>query len=348
MDVVLEIADTFVGDYVYANLLPVRPSPYGLADGSSNATAGDQVFSTWTYTPATDYFALEPSEYAYQSAWPRDNIWRQALSLYLIVWFFGILLYFIFATLSYAFVFDKKTLQHPKYLRNQMTLEIKQTMGAMPGMSFCTMLMMLLEVRGYTKLYDTCADAPFGAYTWLQFPFFILFTDFGIYWIHRWLHHPLIYKRLHKPHHKWIMPTPFASHAFHPLDGFAQSVPYHVFPLIFPLQKIAFLALFIIVNVWTILIHDGEFVSDNPVINGAACHSIHHLAFNYNYGQYTTLWDRLGGSYRKPDASMFIKEENMSKKQWEKQSKEMEKMVKLVEGEDDRSYDPTPDTKKTK
>lgn len=33
---------------------------------------------------------------------------------------------------------------------------------------------------------------------------FLLFTDYCIYWVHRWLHIPFIYRRLHKPHHKWI------------------------------------------------------------------------------------------------------------------------------------------------
>ncbi|KAF3769664.1 hypothetical protein M406DRAFT_343800 [Cryphonectria parasitica EP155] len=348
MDVVLEVLDTFGVDYIYATLYPAHPASYNFQNPPANQSIDQQVFSTWVYKPSTEYFSLEPSKYAYMSAWPRDNIFRQALSLFFIVWLFGFLLYFAFASLSYCFVFDKKTMEHPKYLRNQIGLEIKQTLAALPGMSVCTTVMMLLEVRGYCKLYDVFEDAPFPGYNWIQYPFFIMFTDFCIYWIHRWLHHPLIYKRLHKPHHKWIMPTPFASHAFHPLDGFAQSLPYHIFPLIFPLQKVAFLLLFVIVNIWTILIHDGEFVSDNPVINGAACHSIHHLAFNYNYGQYTTLWDRLGGSYRKPDRAMFDKEKNMSKEQWEKQSREMEKIVKVVEGEDDRSYEPKIENKKTR
>lgn len=261
---------------------------------------------------------------------------------------FGVLLYFVFASLSYFFIFDKKTFEHPKYLRNQIKLEMKQTMESMPLMSVCFAPFMVAEVRGYSKAYDQAHEAPFPAYNWIQFPLFLMFTDFCIYWIHRGLHHPLIYKRLHKPHHKWIMPTPFASHAFHPLDGFAQGVPYHIFIFLFPLQKIAFVCLFVFINFWTILIHDGEFVSDNPVVNGAACHSIHHLAFNYNYGQYTTLWDRLGGSYRKPDRSMFNKQENMSQEQWEKQSKEMEKMVQEVEGSDDRSYLEPSENKKTK
>ena len=33
---------------------------------------------------------------------------------------------------------------------------------------------------------------------------YLLFTDYCIYWIHRWLHLPFLYKAFHKPHHKWI------------------------------------------------------------------------------------------------------------------------------------------------
>jgi lathosterol oxidase len=54
------------------------------------------------------------------------------------------------------------------------------------------------------------------------------------------------------------------------------------------------------------------YVVSHPWINSAAHHTVHHLEFNYNYGkddsifdtfsgQYFTLWDRIGGSYRRPD-----------------------------------------------
>jgi lathosterol oxidase len=197
---------------------------------------------------------------------------------------------------------------------------------------------MLAEVRGYSKLYDSLSEAPFPLYNILQFPFFILFTDFFIYWIHRGLHHRSVYKSLHKPHHKWIVPTPYASHAFHPVDGFAQSVPYHLFPFVFPLQKFAFIGLFGFINFWTIFIHDGEYYANSPIINGAACHTGHHLYFNVNYGQFTTLWDRLGGSYREPNPELFKKETKMTKDIWEKQASEMDNIVKEVEGDDDRGY----------
>lgn len=65
---------------------------------------------------------------------------------------------------------------------------------------------------------------------------------------------------------------------------------------------------------------------------------MHHLYFNYNYGQFTTLWDRLGGSYRQPNDELFRRESKMSKVEWERQSREMESVVRSVEGDDDRRY----------
>lgn len=266
-------------------------------------------------------------------------------SLFSVYRIFGLVVYFICATASYVFIFDKTTFQHPKYLKNQVRQEILQTMKSLPIMAIFTVPFFLLEVRGYANLYDDAADAPFQLYNLIQFPLFIVFTDFFIYWIHRGLHHPRVYRTLHKPHHKWIMPSPFASHAFHPLDGWSQSVPYHVFPFIFPLQKFAYVILFGFINLWTVFIHDGEYVANSPVINGAACHTMHHLYFNYNYGQFTTLWDRLGGSYRKPNDELFRRETKMGKKEWERQVKEMETVVKQVEGADDRSYDASEEKK---
>lgn len=259
---------------------------------------------------------------------------------------FGLVTYFIFATASYVFIFDKRTMNHPKFLKNQIRLEIAQTLRSIPFMSLITAPVFVLEVRGYSKLYDTFDEGPGLWYDILQFPLFIAFTDFWIYWIHRGLHHPSVYKTLHKPHHKWIMPTPFSSHAFHPLDGFAQSIPYHVYPFLFPLQKVASVVLFIGVNIWTVLIHDGEYLTDNPIINGAACHSLHHSKFEVNYGQFFTFLDRLCGSYRKPDPYLFEKEQKMSTKTWAREAKEVDALVLEVEGTDDRSYEP--ETKKEK
>ncbi|KAK9380795.1 uncharacterized protein V2V93DRAFT_369597 [Kockiozyma suomiensis] len=343
MDIVLEATDKYVFDSIYATLFPVPAAVHSVIQASVPSSELFEVLLknlSLSYIPAEPYeFTLfPPGQEAYLSTVARSNVYRQTLSLFLITWFFGVALYFFFASLSFFFIFDKRSMEHPKFLKNQIRLEIHQALTAMPLMSLLTVPWFLAEIHGYGKLYWDPLE--YGKkYLYLQYPLFIAFTDFGIYPIHRGLHHPLLYKRLHKPHHKWIVPTPFASHAFHPVDGYLQSLPYHFFPFIFPLHKLAYLILFSFINIWTILIHDGEYITQNPAINGSACHTIHHLYFNYNYGQFTTLWDRIGNSYRLPDKTLLDREQKMSKSTWKNQSKEVETIVKDVELDDDRTYD---------
>ncbi|KAF3935570.1 hypothetical protein ABW19_dt0203187 [Dactylella cylindrospora] len=344
MDMVLSLCDTLALDRLYATIMPAETisSPQDVFV-YHNQTAGGNF--TTKVSPAIvgtafdsavqleQLIGLIPGKYAELSSLSRDDPIRQFISLFLITWIFGTLLYFVSSTLSYIFVFDKDTFKHPKFLKNQIREEIKVSLAAHPGMSLLTAPFFLIEVRGHTKMFDD--PYKYGSlYFYLQFPIFIIFTDALIYLIHRGLHHPSIYRYLHKSHHKWIMPSPYAAHAFHPVDGWAQSLPYHFFPLVLPLWKYAYVALFVFVNIWTVMIHDGEYVANSPIINGAACHTMHHLYFNYNYGQFTTFWDRLGGSYRAPNIELFYKETKMGKAELDRQVKEMEKMVKEVEGDD--------------
>ena len=90
----------------------------------------------------------------------------------------------------------------------------------------------------------------------LSVPLFLFVTDMFIYFIHRGLHHPLVYRRIHKPHHTYRWTTPYSSHAFAPLDGFSQGVPYYIFTFIFPFHNWLWLVMFLFVNFWTISIHD--------------------------------------------------------------------------------------------
>lgn len=58
-------------------------------------------------------------------------------------------------------------------------------------------------------------------------------------------------------------------------------------------------------SLWSVCIHDGDYrVPDSlkHIINGSAHHTEHHLLHVYNYGQFFTLWDKIGGSFRPPSA----------------------------------------------
>ncbi|KAG2157889.1 C5-sterol desaturase [Suillus bovinus] len=283
MDLVLHLADDYLLDNAWARLLPLNDN---LVHSSANFTS--------------------IMHHVQQSAWPRDYIPRQIISL-IVINLVGVhFLYFLFAWLSYKFIFNHEMMRHPRFLENQVKLEIQSSLQAFPVMTILTLPWFQAEVMGYSQLYDNVEDYGW-TYFVLSIPFFLIFTDYGIYWIHRLLHHPSVYKTLHKTHHKWIVPTPFASHAFHPVDGYLQSVPYHLFVFLFPLHRWLYLGLFVFVNFWTIIIHDSDMITGHALetmINGPAHHTLHHLYFTVNYGQYFTWADRVSGSYRQPESSL--------------------------------------------
>ncbi|KAI8827035.1 uncharacterized protein EV422DRAFT_490695 [Fimicolochytrium jonesii] len=219
----------------------------------------------------------------------RDNPVRQCLSLWLVALVGVNLLYFSFSTLSYYFLFDHRLMQHPKFLKNQIRKEITLSVTSFPITAAVTVPWFYYEVNGYSKLYYKVEDYGWP-YLVASIVMFLAFTDCCIYWIHRFEHHPKLYSWLHKQHHAWKVSTPFASFAFHPLDGYFQSIPYHLFVYMVPMHVYAYLLAFVLVQFWTISIHDGAYFTQSTVLNSTAHHTVHHLEFNYNFGQYTTLW----------------------------------------------------------
>ncbi|KAJ8517089.1 hypothetical protein ONZ45_g5679 [Pleurotus djamor] len=320
MDLVLEICDHFLLDKVWASVVPLSAfaqSPEALHALNVSTSALPLVASTkWsTFVSRLPHPPLPMDEMKsiYSSAalpavsaWPRDYIPRQLISLTVITYIGIHVLYFLFAWISYKFIFNHDMMRHPRFLKDQVKLEIQCSLRAFPGMIALTLPWFQGEVMGYSRLYNNVEDYGWF-YLFASVPLYLVFTDYGIYWIHRILHVPAIYKYIHKPHHKWIIPTPFASHAFHFVDGYAQSLPYHIFIYVFPLHRLLHLVLFVLVNFWSIFIHDSDMITGHPlekIINGPAHHTLHHIYFTVNYGQYFTWADRWGGSYRQPESSL--------------------------------------------
>jgi Delta7-sterol 5-desaturase len=91
MDVVLEAFDLLMGDRLYAAALPVSlntsPSFSSFIEETNNTLGLFGDAQSYVYKPATSYAHIEPSKYAYMSAWPRDNVYRQCFSLFVITWY---------------------------------------------------------------------------------------------------------------------------------------------------------------------------------------------------------------------------------------------------------------------
>lgn len=335
MDIVLEGLDNHGFDSLWAWLLPLRipisdaqraaaAGGHKLLPSASASAAATLKFlqSALPTTASSSLAALgtllpdpqlsqnsQLEQWTTVSAWPRDDWRRQTVSLTIFTLVGIHIMYFLIAGASYKWLFDHRMMQHPRFIKGQIRMEIKMSLIAFPTLTALTVPWFIMEVRGWSMCYENIADGPWGGGAWgyayllASAAFFLWFTDLAIYFVHRWEHHPSVYKRIHKPHHRWVIPTPWASHAFHPLDGYAQSLPYHIFIFLFPLHKMVYLGLFLFVNLWTILIHDSDMIVDHPlenVINGPAHHTLHHLYFTCNYGQYFTWADKYWDSYRQP------------------------------------------------
>lgn len=167
MDLVLEYCDEYAFDAAYAYLFP--------APGTSSPSPSVSLNATLS--------ALKSGERAV-SRLARDAIPRQLASLFVVALTAAMVLYFIFCSLSYYFVYDRRLEHHPKFLKNQIRQEIISSMIAAPVIDVLTLPWFLGEVRGYSKLYDS-VDEMGWAYFAFSAVWFLLFTDFMIYWIHR-------------------------------------------------------------------------------------------------------------------------------------------------------------------
>lgn len=91
MDIILELWDTFIGDRLYAAALPASLSSSISLPGFANAANSTMALfgspEPFVYEQATQMIYLEPSKYAYLSAWPRNNVYRQFTSFFLITWY---------------------------------------------------------------------------------------------------------------------------------------------------------------------------------------------------------------------------------------------------------------------
>jgi len=241
---------------------------------------------------------LLPPEYHNTVYWP-----THMFCCFLFLCISGIIFYLSLAGGSYYFFFVRGKKNYfpttlPEDISKQVKHEISIALRHIPGMAVITAPVAFGITRGYSKIYYS-VDEYGWVYFFFSIPSFLFFTDMLIYYIHRGLHWGPLYKYIHKTHHTYRYTTPFSSHAFHFLDGTAQACPYFIFVYLFPMHDILFGIMFFFVNAWTISIHDQvDFSGQLSFINSTGHHTIHHTEFNYNYGQYFTLWDRINGTHR--------------------------------------------------
>ena len=139
-------------------------------------------------------------------------------------------------------------------------------------------------------------------------PYFIFSTlmlivlhDAWFYWSHRLIHHPKLFRRVHREHHKSHNPTPWTAYSFDPAEAVVNAI---YLPLVLLLIPSSAMAIFIFINHMMIrnaIGHCGyelfpSWRNGRPVFDWMTTvthHDLHHEQAGWNYGLYFTWWDRL-------------------------------------------------------
>lgn len=164
-------------------------------------------------------------------------------------------------------------------------------------------------LRHYTRFY-THIDQYGLPWLLVSIPLSLLIHDAYFYWMHRLMHHPRIYRRVHLLHHRSINPSPWAAYAFHPSEAVLEAGILPLLLISMPMHPISFFA-FITLMLWfNVYGHLGyeifpKSLYKHPLgrwLNSSIYHNQHHERFTGNYGLYFTFWDRLMGTLRADSA----------------------------------------------
>jgi Delta7-sterol 5-desaturase len=218
---------------------------------------------------------------------------------------FGFSFWGVFVHLSYHYYFVRHRNRYvPDYRESADQLRDARQWSLLNilGNTLLLLPIQLLIVSNWSRLYLDVDE--FGwPYLAISSIGAVAFAETGIYWAHRLLHVPPLYRWLHAVHHRFREPNPTAAYAFNPADSFFQSLPYHVYVFIVPTHFWVYFSLYIFSSFWTVMIHDRvRYVPAGlaSIVNHTGCHTVHHWCYRYNYGNYFTFWDKLCGTYCDP------------------------------------------------
>ena len=169
---------------------------------------------------------------------------------------------------------------------------------------------LLLWQRGYTKVY---LDPQAYGWAWLPASLVLSFLIHEIYyyWVHRWMHRPQVFRKVHRVHHSSRIPTPWTAFSFHPLESLLLALIFPAIIMVMPMHPVVIILQLVLMTVSSVINHlDIEIYPKwfsrsiaGKWLIGSTHHSRHHTHVNYNYGLHFTFLDELHGTeWRQPAA----------------------------------------------
>lgn len=204
---------------------------------------------------------------------------------------------------------------------NRITWEVVYSFRSMLIFGLNAGMVAVLYLAGWTKLDLTLPQTAWD-WTYVAFSFLLLVFahDTYFYWTHRAMHHPLLFRRVHRIHHLSTNPTPWAAYSFSVPEAFVQAWVVPIMIVLVPLNPIALISFGVYRHFFSILGHSGheifpKWFMRSPLayfFNTNTHHHQHHEVFNANYGLYFNFWDRFMGTNHERYAERFEEVVNRS------------------------------------
>lgn len=234
----------------------------------------------------------------------KDNI------LYFLPFVSNLMRYFLIAGIPFLIFyiwFPKKFIKDKVQTRvardKDFWREISHSLVTMFVLSCNVVVLLLTPIRGFTQIYE---DPMTYGFWWLPFSILVamILHDTYFYWMHRIIHHPTLFRKLHLVHHKSTNPTPWAALSFNLGEAILESLVIPFIVLLVPMHPIAMFAFSIISFAFNVYGHLGFEIMPRwfrhsflfEILNTSVHHNLHHEKFKGNYGLYFRVWDRLVGT----------------------------------------------------
>ncbi|XOV92201.1 MAG: DUF2147 domain-containing protein [Bacteroidota bacterium] len=236
-----------------------------------------------------------------------DTLLNEFLSAYGKIIIIDFLRYFIPASTSFLlfWILLKKVLNHRFIQSNwpktsKLWFEFRYSLSTVLIFATIGTGVHLANQKGYFHIYKDIQE-----YGWMYFVLslviMLVFHDTYFYWTHRWMHHPKVYKYVHKVHHMSTNPSPWAAYSFHPFEAIVQAMVLPIMLTFMPVHGLAlliFLTYMILRNVHGHLgfeLFPKSFITAKWINwhTSTTHHNMHHQYFKSNYGLYFIWWDKL-------------------------------------------------------
>lgn len=164
--------------------------------------------------------------------------------------------------------------------------------------SFIMLLGAFLWKNGWVVIGDTRSG--WGIFAEVLALLFLM--DLFMYFFHYAAHLPLIYRMIHGKHHEHVSTNYLSLFVLHPLETIGFGLMMLVLLLFHDFSVIS-ISIYLFINlIWGTIGHlNREFFPsgfDRIFVGTTQFHNQHHLDETKNFGFYTSIWDRLFGTYK--------------------------------------------------